>query len=70
MFNAVYHFNAKQPLPRRFPWLGAWHYAPVFDGHADRSPWRPAPLQHLAEHEHLTIPISGQVLKDSPDNSD
>jgi hypothetical protein len=32
--------------------------------------WRPAPLQHRAEHEYLAMPISGPVLKDSPDNSD
>jgi hypothetical protein len=70
MLNVACHFQYQTPLLKRFPWLGAWYYAPVVDGHADRPPWRPAPLQHLAEHEHLTIPISGQVQKDSPDNSD
>jgi hypothetical protein len=32
--------------------------------------WRPAPLRHRAEHEYLAMPISGQVLKDTTDNSD
>jgi hypothetical protein len=34
--------------------------------------WRPAPLQHRAEHEHedQAMPISGQVLKDSPEKTD
>jgi hypothetical protein len=32
--------------------------------------WQPAPLQHRAEHEYQAMPISGQVLKDSPEKSD
>ncbi len=35
----------------------------------DRSLGRPAPLQHREEHEHLVMPITIHVLKDSPDNS-
>ncbi|CAH0135724.1 hypothetical protein SRABI06_00347 [Pseudomonas brassicacearum] len=29
------------PVSMLIPCLGAWHYAPTGDGHADRSPWQP-----------------------------
>lgn len=49
---------------------GWYSMRPVYLDDKDRSLWRRAPLQHREEHEHLAMPITVQVLKDSPDNSD
>ena len=59
-------FNAEQPLHRRFPCLGASHYAATADGHADQCPSHPEPWRHHAEHEHLWSQFQDRCREKDP----
>lgn len=59
-------FDTEQPLLKRSPRSGAWHYTSSADGQAERFRKQPVPSQHQAEREDLASQFLDRCRETDP----